>query len=102
RDVRRLRDLLWRELQHLVSTRERALVIIDGLDQLDRPDDLTSVLPENLPPGAKLLLSSQSREPVVRAVMSKFTRLTRLDLPPLAASELADFLTKHAGEENAN
>lgn len=82
------REELVRALEGLARQRGRAVVLIDGLDELETvgPPDLT-FLPRSLPSGVRAVLATRPDQRLLRQLRLRLTRQSRFDLPPLSMQD---------------
>jgi eukaryotic-like serine/threonine-protein kinase len=91
------RQTLLRALGALVAERGRALVIIDGLDELE-PDAGLDFLPAMLPPNVRFVLSSRPEQRLLDALRRRASNLEVRALSPLSPDDAAALLEHCAGD----
>ena len=94
-DVAELRNALQAAFDRLARSRGRALLVIDGLDELAPANDRLAFLPEYLAKGVKVVLSCRLDIPMIGEVRRRCRPLEEWILPGLTPQELSLFLEKH-------
>lgn len=82
------RNALVSALAEVVAHRGHAALVLDGVDELERPHELGAYLPTRLPPGARVFLSARPSLELVSSVRAQLTPLELYAIPPLASSDL--------------
>ncbi len=85
-----LKNALYEALLLLARERGHAEVILDGLDELERPVDLLAFLPGVLPPRAHLLLTARPDLSLVATLRARCSPLQLLTLSALSLDDLRD------------
>ncbi|MCI0441407.1 MAG: XRE family transcriptional regulator [Chloroflexi bacterium] len=94
-DVDGLRNALVGTLVRVRDRRQRALMVIDALDELDPSGERVHFLPASLPAGVHIVLSCRPDIPLVNALQQRLRPLTVANLPPLTADDLPLFLERY-------
>ena len=88
-----LRDRLIGTLAQIVNTKGGVLVVIDGLDEIvgvaDEPARVLQFLPDTLPDGVRILLTSRPIDSAIGHLSRRLQALTSVELMPLVAADAA-------------
>src|SRR5262249_46892167 len=90
-----LRNALVDMLARVRDKRGRALMVIDGLDELDESGRRLDFLPVNLPKGVDAVLASRPNAALVKSLGQRLAKLIVQEVPPLDAQDLRQFLAKN-------
>jgi tetratricopeptide (TPR) repeat protein len=92
-----LRNTLTGALKDISEQYGHALMVLDGLDELDPTGArLNEILPPYLPPGVRVVLSARSGTPLIDVLRDRFhSQLREEELPPLSMEDLLSLLKKH-------
>jgi WD40 repeat protein len=96
-DLDDLRNALTRAVEAVRQRRDRAVLVIDALDELEPTRDRLSFLPRALPPGARAVLTCRPDIPLVSALRARLGGLEEWEVPPLAEEELPRLLERQLG-----
>ncbi len=83
-----LKNALCEALSALVRARGRADVVIDAVDELERPVDLLSFLPGFLPPSSNVFLTARPELTLVASLRARYRPLEVITLPPITLDDL--------------
>lgn len=86
--IESLQAILHRALSRMVEERGRALLVIDALDEISPDGTRFGFLPESLPAGVMLLLTTRPEEGIMEAIRRRF-RPHRVKLDGLTDEEVA-------------
>lgn len=95
-DIDDLRTVLVDALEALASVDGRAVVVIDGLDEL--VDEVAlDVVPRHPPPGVRVILTSRPDQAVLRRLRSAIGELEEKSVPALSRTDVRAIVERRAG-----
>jgi WD40 repeat protein len=93
-DLDDLRNALLRALEAVRERTGRAVLVVDALDELEQGAERIRFLPESVPAGVRVVLTSRPDIPLVRALRVRLRALEERPVPPLSDDDLPAFLAQ--------
>jgi WD40 repeat protein len=92
-----LRESLVRALEALRDAKGSAIVVLDGLDELDEADRDLAFLPVALPDRVRLVVTCRPDLPLLGALRARVPAAEEIAIPPLSPGDLATLAEKRLG-----